>query len=137
MRNLMKTRNEQYLSDVANVESIYAIRIKDSIPHFVGWGETTSSGNFRIASFAFPVLIEDFKTKIPNDAILESEGWKRTSTYCDVESVGTFLLNADEDPHIFSLTVEDFQSIVNVLKDGDYVFIFEDNTSINSETRIA
>lgn len=133
----MKTINVQYLHNIANVESIYAIRIKNGVPHFVGWGEETSSGNFRIASSAFPVPIENFKTKIPNSAILESEGWELTPTYCDNTSVDTLLAYADEDPYIFSLTVKEFQNVMEALKDGDYVFVFEDDTISNLEMESA
>ena len=133
----MKTRNEQYLSAITNVESIYSIRIENGVPHFVVWGEITSSGNFRAASSAFPISIEDFKSKIPNLAILESEGWDRTPTYCDIAGVDTLLAYAHEKPYIFSLTIEDFQSAIDVLKDGDYVFIFEDDSINCSEKRSA
>ena len=133
----MKTINEQYLHTIKDVESIYAIRIKNGVPYFVGWGEETSSGKFRIAQSAIPIKVEDIKCKMPNDAILESKGWEYTPTYCNIDNIDTLIAYTDEQPYMFSLTVNEFQSIIDILKDADYIFVFEDNTINGLERKSA
>ncbi len=126
----MKIISFKDLVQVKDVESIYGFDISSGTPFFIGWGELTSSGNFRVVKHPFPVDEQLIKDETPNDAVLNSHGWEETPSYCGITGFNEFLsyvvISRDDVNAILQVSTTEFKELIGLLKDGHYVFVITD-----------
>lgn len=125
-------------------ENVTAIRIMDGEIYFIAWFEDTENYNMILANK--PILLDRSVCMLSSmvEAVCGSDGWNRAMstrviTASDRESeileyINPYTRNnkSDEDDYeIFIMSLNEWQQILDSLRDGDYIIILNESSTFN------